>query len=410
VVIRYKERLNQRLTSNGIVQALGLGHWGGLQNITLAQLAQQTVARFCQSDSDSITRWHTPRDLIKSFEGPGVDPEAIQERVMQVAQVLWQKMEKTDGTLPVTHDFYLKLWAMSRPRIYADYMMLDESQDANRLMLKLLQELRIPTIYVGDENQQIYSWRGAVNAMKRIESRHVSRLTQSFRFGHAIADAANEVLELLESPARIRGNPRIRSVIRSVKDPEAILCRTNAGAIDQLIDAIADGKKAVLQGGTRELAGLVRGIEELKKGNRPSHPELILFASYDQLLEYADTEMGQDFASVLSLMESHSADELLRVLDTVSTNSEVDCDVVISTAHKAKGREWKSVRLAEDFRGPEEKNYHQEEGNLAYVAITRAIEFLDVSDFKVLEQIRNQKLEAKQAGLLSGLDSAELNF
>jgi L-asparaginase II len=37
-------------------------------------------------------------------------------------------------------------------------------------------------IYVGDAHQQIYAWRGAVNAMQQLPLPE-SRLTTSFRFG-----------------------------------------------------------------------------------------------------------------------------------------------------------------------------------------------------------------------------------
>jgi hypothetical protein len=62
-----------------------------------------------------------------------------------------------------------------------------------------------------------------------------------------------------------------------------------------------------------------------------------------------------------------------------------DVDVVISTAHKAKGLEWDNVRIADDFRGPRrDKNDPEvvhmpdpEELRLAYVAVTRAKKKLD---------------------------------
>ncbi|MGY3621811.1 hypothetical protein [Bradyrhizobium sp. USDA 10063] len=43
-------------------------------------------------------------------------------------------------------------------------------------------------IYVGDKYRQIYEWRGAVNAMKKIETQGETYLTTSFRFGTAIAE------------------------------------------------------------------------------------------------------------------------------------------------------------------------------------------------------------------------------
>ena len=48
-------------------------------------------------------------------------------------------------------------------------------------------------IYVGDKYQQIYEWRGAVNAMEQIATNHSTYLTTSFRFGQVIATTASTV-------------------------------------------------------------------------------------------------------------------------------------------------------------------------------------------------------------------------
>jgi superfamily I DNA/RNA helicase len=53
--------------------------------------------------------------------------------------------------------------------------------------------------------------------------------------------------------------------------------------------------------------------------------------------------------------------------------------VVISTAHKAKGREWRSVKLLEDFVRPDSpQKFDPSEVRLLYVALTRPKERLDV--------------------------------
>ncbi|MFX8098481.1 UvrD-helicase domain-containing protein, partial [Acinetobacter baumannii] len=82
----------------------------------------------------------------------------------------------------ISHDVYVKLWQLSRPTIPADYILFDESQDANGLMLSVLRRQSAQVIYVGDPYQQIYEWRGAVNAMDHIKAQKRA-LTLSFRFG-----------------------------------------------------------------------------------------------------------------------------------------------------------------------------------------------------------------------------------
>ena len=55
--------------------------------------------------------------------------------------------------------------------------------------IDLLQRQNAPKVLVGDPNQQIYCFRGAVNAMSLIEGSTVFYLTQSFRFGPEVRDA-----------------------------------------------------------------------------------------------------------------------------------------------------------------------------------------------------------------------------
>lgn len=72
-----------------------------------------------------------------------------------------------------------------------------------------------------------------------------------------------------------------------------------------------------------------------------------------------------------------------KVIDTLArTVDEADAQRIISTAHKAKGRQWHAVRIAQDFTEPLDNEGNPvtippEEAMLAYVAITRPTHLLD---------------------------------
>jgi macrodomain Ter protein organizer (MatP/YcbG family) len=393
----YQKRLG-RLTSVRLASELGIFEWEGIKAAKLCSLAQQTVNRFCQGDSPIIGRKHIPKESLKPMIQKGLDVDSIAERILFISNQFWRAMENPNGTLPVTHDFYLKKWALTDPKLNLDFVLFDEAQDANPLILKVLQNQPCQVIFVGDEYQQIYSWRGAVNAMRNFATNSVARLTQSFRFGQEIADIANEVLvDLLGSNVKILGNPNVTSNVKSIAHPEAILCRTNAEAIAQLTYCLRHSRRPALQGGTKEISALVRGIQDLQEGRLPSVPELEQFTDWEQLEEYSKSEMGQDLAPVLKLVEQYGTSELIQVFEQVAGIAEHTADVVISTAHKAKGREWSSVKLGSDYRSPgDKKGYHREEGNLLYVAVTRAINTLDLTECEAIEQIRKLKAEKEE--------------
>jgi superfamily I DNA/RNA helicase len=66
--------------------------------------------------------------------------------------------------------------------------------------------------------------------------------------------------------------------------------------------------------------------------------------------------------------------------------AESEADVIVSTAHKSKGREWSTVRLAGDFAEPLERGAGADgELRLLYVAATRA---RDVLDLRACEPLR----------------------
>jgi len=95
------------------------------------------------------------------------------------------------------HDLYLKAYYCSlydynllNIKIKAenyDAIILDEAQDANDLIIAILDKLQAKLkIVVGDTHQQIYAFRGATNALTKFTSIWDVKplyLTKSFRFG-----------------------------------------------------------------------------------------------------------------------------------------------------------------------------------------------------------------------------------
>ncbi len=121
-------------------------------------------------------------------------------------------------------------------------------QDMNPTMLDIfLNQTRTPKVIVGDPNQQIYMFRGAVNALDMVEASHIYHLTQSFRFGPEIAFAANCVLDTLQKQDRqtLVGGKKLdfivcRDEIRDLEKhrPIAFLARTNLTLLKEVIKVI----------------------------------------------------------------------------------------------------------------------------------------------------------------------------
>ena len=81
------------------------------------------------------------------------------------------------------------------------HVMIDEFQDTNHLQFKLMQALTSPEckiMAVGDDDQSIYSWRGAsVEHMHEFTNRgcEITRLEQNYRSSQIILNAANQLIQ-----------------------------------------------------------------------------------------------------------------------------------------------------------------------------------------------------------------------
>lgn len=125
------------------------------------------TARFCRSAQASPEEWHIP------FDEKIEEAAAADLRAMLLPHVTrhWEESISPNGKTSITPDVYLKVWERSRPTINADFILFDEAQDSDGLMLSVLRRQGAQVICVGDSYQQIYEWRGAVNAMQYIDAR-----------------------------------------------------------------------------------------------------------------------------------------------------------------------------------------------------------------------------------------------
>lgn len=382
----HRLRNSQRMRSIDIARRLGVDplivtDWAGerksLSASYLAGLTMQAVTRFCQSADPEPTFKHCPfiEGLDDPNTGKGPNNRAVGKWIELAMRRAWADLMDPDGSLPFKHDHYLKAWQLSGPKISAEYILFDEAQDANPVMVAIVAaQEHAQLVWVGDSQQQIYTFTGAVNALQAIPAANRTFLTQSFRFGPAVAEMANSVLELLDAELRIVGTDTIQSVVSPVAQPDVVLTRTNAAAMREVFNSLAAGMRPHLVGGGREIVSFTRAAWTLMGGTKVDHPELACFDTWSEVCEYvSQDEQGGDLRLLVTLVNQFGCQRILEALDNMPR--EEDADLIVSTAHKSKGREWATVQLGDDF--PEDPK--GEELRLLYVAITRAKLELDIS-------------------------------
>lgn len=345
-------------------------------------LILETIRFWCYSPNTKITEIFVPK--IKANLEDETKVKMVADIVEQ-AKKIWLMMSDRNSDFPITHDTYLKMWALTNPNLNKDLILYDEVQDANGVILDIVGKQRAQKIYVGDSFQQIYSWRGAINALKHIHTKETAYITQSFRFGDAIADMANKILQNYIDPQYrpplIKGlSEKYSSVTdKCITDPDCIICRTNVGVITEVFTELSKGKRVHLMGGKNAVVSLLLGAQDLMNGQRSSHPDLIFFDNWASVVVYANSPEGGDLAVLVKIINEFGIPKLMDALHKTFERPE-EAEITITTAHKAKGLEWEEVRLGSDFPFADESNCPQEEeANLLYVAATRALKTLDIS-------------------------------
>ncbi len=391
----------------------------GSHSVAVSEIALGTLSRFLRSVDNEVTSDHLAwndscrdtfaamAELRTAYASCEDDSGKTKIRQMQVindqecrvcnkiakeaivvANAVFGEMQRPHSDVPVTHDLYLREFVMSNPDLSSpgfgyDYIMFDEAQDADHLMLLLTGRQSIPIFYVGDAYQQIYEWRGAKNAMESLDLPETP-LTTSFRFGQEIADDANDVLRSLNARFLLRGRPGMKSRVEintEVSGARAIVARTNEEVIGYAAGGLGRRQKVGVSG-RADIRSFLRDYRRLDDG-RPSG-RFALFKTVQDLLDHAASAGDGGLKTMLKLIDHYGVDALDSVMESVvdldaDKNAWKQCDLVVITAHKSKGMEFDSVLLTDGLFNPK-RLVNDEERRLLYVAKTRAINTLKQRD------------------------------
>ncbi|WP_369050197.1 UvrD-helicase domain-containing protein [Burkholderia gladioli] len=413
---RFPQHVECRTTHSLAYGAVGRKYADKLGNPSPYEVAMRmnTNNRRAKLALETVNAWLCSVDpeIDDNHVSEQEDDAQMRSILLELARAIWKQMCDFNSPIKMPHDGYLKLWAMSRPKLRYDYILLDEAQDTNPLTLDLVmaQRTHAKLVLVGDRHQGIYGFRQAVNAMEEVNADERIAITQSFRFGSGIAELASVILHDYKGEQNaIRGRDDIEVSWRvNRRQPFTILSRTNAALFGELARLVT-GKppvKAVHYVGGFEgyFFGKVldafylwsderRSIKDDSIGRFPD------FAGFKQYGEEAD---DAEVKALVKVVEQYQNDvpSIYNALKAAETPAD-RAAVTVATAHKSKGLEWEQVVLTDDFISlpPEDDDYDPEEVNLLYVAITRAIRVLEptASVKTLIDDLAAAKLEQSGA-------------
>lgn len=361
------------------------------------EIVKKTLDNFFRSDNLIPTQEQLEETIDKVCEMAVYDnyKKTIVQVLMPIINKLWADYIDPNGCFRISHDVYLKIYALSNPIINYDFILFDEAQDSDNLMLSILMQQKCQIVFVGDPYQQIYEWRGAVDAMKKFGGAE-AYLTQSFRFGERIAIPANFLLSYLKAPQPLQGNTQKKGEIdfkNALPITDAILCRTNAGAISMALDYVdkyPTKKTALLNVNIAEIEELLKDLDDFHKdcATGKHHSILKNFENYSELDNYCKNFPGDtNIAPTFRLYEKFGYSFLIENLEIFKNITPERSETIVTTAHRAKGQEWNKVLLGDDFVGITYKAATNDkapelcsdgEARLLYVTVTRAKEVLQL--------------------------------
>lgn len=283
-----------------------------------------------------------------------------------------------------------------------DFVFIDEAQDMNETQLKLCMRSVNPDgriVIIGDPKQAIYAFRGAdLRMYDRLVERLGAKkmpLTITYRCARRIVQEANKMVPDLEAaPTAPEGTLKYISPIdmRKMMQPgDFVISRSNAALVRECTAAIRAGIKSNIQG--RDLGETLRAL--VQKSRADDVEELLAWVEDWKVREIEkrtkkdhDTQPVVDRAECLVAFAdgARSIGEVMRNIAVMFDEGDDTQRVVFSTTHRVKGLERKRVfvlrdtylrpRYVKDEFGSKVFMVPEEEQNLYYVAVTRAIEEL----------------------------------
>ncbi|XP_060745142.1 F-box DNA helicase 1 isoform X1 [Tachysurus vachellii] len=419
---RYKNlsKLCSSLKPFTVAWVLPAGH-GGFVN---AKVVTETINNYCSSTDEHIGPQHVP-ERYKNTNGREECPTEYKKKEFALdAQNIWKKMTELKPTKEaahhITHDGYLKLWQLQKPELKDyDLIFIDEAQDCTPVIMDIMLSQSCGKILVGDPHQQIYTFRGAVNALHTVSHTHLYYLTQSFRFGSEIAYVGATVLDVCKKVKKILVGGRQEGMVRGednetldnirlartqVGGKVAILCRCNVTVFSEavrLTDVNPNCKIHIVGGvdnfGLKKILDIwiLMQPEDKRRNERMWIKDSFIrsfcsekLGGYAGLKKYATHTEDRELEAKLSVVEKYNM-RIPELVDRIynCAQSKPNCaDYIIGTVHKSKGLEFDTVVVMDDFIkvpcsrhnlqrmniNPGIKTADADEWNLLYVAVTRA--------------------------------------
>jgi len=370
--------------------------------LQLVSLAKQNIFGIGNSFDKDVSAWMAMADHHDLFNDEDRPPPVA--RIIAAAQHVLAKSSENLDVIDFDDMIYLALLHKA-PFWKHDVVMIDEAQDTNaarRAMVRAMVKKGGRVIAVGDPRQAIYGFTGAdANALDLIaQDFNCIRmpLTVSYRCPQAVVKFAQKWVSHIEATTEApEGSVSEITLDDFVKRNDlnkssAVLSRTNAPLVKLAFNLIRRRIPCRIEG--RDIGNSIKklmqrwkvtdldGLEDRLDAHFEKETTKLLAAKKEVQL----ASLEDSICTIKVILDQcrkegkHTVADAVAHVDSIFGEN-VNNVMVLSSIHKAKGREWSNVFWLDRQGTCPNKWARQEwqmgqENNLCYVASTRAMENL----------------------------------
>lgn len=324
------------------------------------------IVKFCRSDELDIQNFTEDYiNYIFNYLAEKQDSLSLTEYgrdlVIDRIVIYWNNLINSNTNVTITHDVYLKMYQLSqriikevwdkKAKCYVipDIIALDEAQDTNPVMQAIFEIQPHQRLIIGDPMQQLYTWRGAGDAMNCFNDFTVGYLTESFRFNNTIASIANKILANVDNKMRVKG-----SSTKTEINTYAHLCRTNASVVERIFAELETGRRVYTSIKVSDVFSKLFHMQSCFFGETPRYPNSELSSIIDKkslikALEFSEELKRLDNLRQCIIEQGYTLLSAKNALDTIIVKKPEQANIVVSTIHASKGLEYDHVTIDNDF-------------------------------------------------------------
>ncbi len=335
----------------------------------------------------------TQENIAGILDRYSIDAEYIPSRLTRDAHDV---MMQSETPKPIDFDDMLWIPAIKElPFGRFDLVAVDEAQDLSapqHYMLRRLAQDGAKVVAVGDRNQAIYGFRGALtesmdDLMEALPGDvDTAGLSITYRCPKSHVELAQELVPEIEGfkddPGEVV-DVKHDDLAGTLADGDLVVCRVNAPLVSVAYSLLAEGKKPVIRGQDFG-AGLIKLLDRFASrtlGETLSRIDQFLSSEADKVsdkpMKLAAIEDRRECIEILS-QGVKTVRAMVARIDSIF--SETVTGIELASIHRAKGLEADRVFILRPDLIPHpmaKKAWEREqEKNLEYVALTRARRYL----------------------------------